>query len=373
MTVLVWCSWVCASGGMERVAANLASGLANLGVRVLLVGPYSNAPDLIRQLHKDVRRIEYQPVATYAGMLQTAGFLKRVVAEHKIDIISAHGSIFPLLPQKVPVIWTEHAVRYPSKRMLSGLRGLLWRQVRRRLHSGRWELVTVSTFIRDNLDSQLRLNRGTGHVIYNALIAADELRALPLPKLQPPYQIGFLGRLEHEKRPEDIFEIDRHLRALDFPCRWHIYGEGSLSKTVRARANENASRFHVHGYAANTAAAFREIDLLLLPSQQEGLPTVILEARMARRLFAAWRTAGIPEAAGPDGCLVDPPFELSRLAHAVAAALKTGALPHGLSDDCDFSRMISRYSSLFEMCVGEPCSRTPSVSQPKPAVLEKRC
>ena len=372
MTVLVWCSWVCASGGMERVAANLASGLANLGVRVLLVGPYLNAPDLIRQLHKDVERIEYQPDATCAGLLRTAGFLKRVVAEHDVDVISAHGSIFPLLPQNVPVIWTEHAVRYPHKRMMSGLRQLLWRQVRSRIQSGRWKLVSVSGFISDHLHDQLRMEPGTGHVIYNALLGAEELRELPAPKLQPPYHIGFLGRLEHEKRPEDIFEIDGHLLTLNCACHWHIYGDGSLSNAIRARAAADPSRFHVHGYAADTAAAFRDIDLLLLPSQLEGLPTVVLEARAAGRLVVGWRTAGIPEAADPDGVLVDPPFELSRLAEAIAAALKRGTLPQGLSEEFDFPGMISRYTTLFERCAKtQPSRPTVSVAEIRPAALDE--
>ncbi len=41
-----------------------------------------------------------------------------------VQVVSAHGSVFPLLASGVPVVWTEHDVRYAGAEMLRGLRGL---------------------------------------------------------------------------------------------------------------------------------------------------------------------------------------------------------------------------------------------------------
>jgi glycosyltransferase involved in cell wall biosynthesis len=343
---------------MERVAGHMAGGLNARGHRVLLVGPYSKAPALRAQIGERVELVEHRPSSTVAGLMETGRFLKDVARRERADVISAHGSVFPLLSGATPVVWTEHAIRYPNGKMISGAKGMLWRLVRRRLETRRWEAVGVSRFVLDSLRTELGLSAGVGRVIYNALPQAAELRALPLPKMTPPYQIGYLGRLEPEKRPQDVFELSRLVEAMGVPCEWRIFGGGSMAAEMTARAKqEGGGRIHVHGYVKDVREAVENVDLLFLSSHSEGLPTVVLEARLARRPVVGWRTAGVPEAAGEEGFLVDPPFELPRFAETIVRALQSGIPAAPPSGNFEFDRMMERYEEAFRSVLAGPAEQ----------------
>jgi glycosyltransferase involved in cell wall biosynthesis len=353
MTVLVWCSLVKASGGSERIAASLASGLTVRGNKVLLVGPYGKAPrDLKERIHPDIRLIDYHPPGGIRGLIKAGNFLRSVVRAHSVDVISAHGNILPVLRTQVPVLWTEHAIRYPNSRMLRDLRAPLWRMVRSRIVSKRWRVVCVSNFVWNDLSDQMDLPSSCGKVIYNGIADAAELSSLPAPRLTRPFQIGFVGRLDAEKHPDDIFELSRLVEEAGIPCEWHVFGEGEMKQELCDRAGaEGSGRVHVHGYVKNITDAFRNIDAVILPSHLEGLPTVVLEARIARRLIFAWKVGGVPEAAGEHGVLVDPPFDLDRLAAGVVSALAHPRVPPPSSRDFEFDRMVSEYAAVLEQMV----------------------
>src|ERR1700738_3932340 len=61
MNVLVWVSSVTLAGGLARVGLSLANGLSRCGVAVVLVGPYCNNPDLIKQIEPSVTYVEHRP------------------------------------------------------------------------------------------------------------------------------------------------------------------------------------------------------------------------------------------------------------------------------------------------------------------------
>jgi glycosyltransferase involved in cell wall biosynthesis len=356
MTVLVWVSSVTHAGGLERVALSLAQGLSSRGTRVVLLGPFCNCPDLREQIEPPVQYIEHRPKRSIKGLLQTCTLLRQVVREQKVDVVSAHGSVFPMLPLAIPVVWTEHGLRYGQRHMLAGPETPLWTLVRYRLQSRKWHFVAVSRFVLSTIRKQLFLDETVGTVIYNGVPAASRLRALPPPRLRPPYHIGFLGRLEPEKRPLDIFELDERLRDLNVPCHWHIFGAGSLEQSIREKAI--ASRRVTFEGVADVVDAFTAIDLLCVPSHMEGLSMVLLEAQLARRPVAAWNTTGLPEAAGEQVALVSPPFLISRMAEAIAATLRAGQVrPAAPSGSWEMSTMLAQYETLLTQATATEYSR----------------
>lgn len=350
MNILVWCSLVKTSGGSERVAASLASGLAQRGNHVLLVGPYDDAPaDLKRRIHPDVAVITYLSPGGLRGLARSRALLRSFIRSHDIDLISAHGSILSMLSVPVPVVWTEHSVRNLRRRMWRSARAPFWWAVRSRLLAKRWGVVGVSKFILNDLRRQMQLPSNCGAVIYNGIPDAEELSRLAPPRLSRPIQLGCIGRLDAEKHPEDIFELSQRVQAAGIPCEWHFFGEGDLKPKILARAQaEGNGRIHVHGYVDSITEAFSRIDGLVLPSRMEGLPTVVLEAKIARRMIFGWNVGGVAEAAAEDSVLVAPPFDLERFAAAIIEALRTPRLPSPYSGDCDFDAMVSRYLSAFD-------------------------
>ncbi len=121
MNVLVWNSWVSPAGGMERVALSIANGLAEREeAHVVLAGPYDTLPMLSSQISARVHFVPCTFDRSVSGLFRNYQSLSRIVQEHDIDVISAHGSLIPLLPMDVPVAWTEHGPRYGDQPIFQG-------------------------------------------------------------------------------------------------------------------------------------------------------------------------------------------------------------------------------------------------------------
>ncbi len=358
MNVLVWNSWVTPAGGMERVALSIANGLAALLDRVVLVGPYQTVPVLRERISPQVEFVPCAFARRPDALLRNYWQLRSLVRQYDIDVISAHGSLLPLLPLDVPVVWTEHGPRYGDRPILHGARALPWRAVQRRLANGDWKLVGCSEYVRRSVCSHLDVPESKAAVILNGVPNSDQLSSLAPPRFEKPFRLGFLGRLEPEKYPFDIFELDRGLVARGIPCEWHVFGDGSLAEEMRGRTAREP-RIHARGLAANPAEAFNQMDALVFLShgQMEGLPTVIIEARQARRPVIAWDVTANPEVAGPYDELV-PPFNLELFADAIGRVLSRAEAPPPADDQFSFERMIHRYVDvLTEQAGGRPYPR----------------
>ncbi len=355
MNVLVWNSWVTPAGGMERVALSIANGLATRLDRVVLVGPYQTVPVLRERISPQVEFVPCAFARRPDALLRNWWQLRSLVRQHDIDVVSAHGSLLPLLPLDVPVVWTEHGPRYGDRPILQGVRTLPWRAVQRRLLYGNWKLVGCSEYVRERVCSQLGLAASKAAVILNGIPNAEQLQRLAPPQFRTPYRLGFVGRLEPEKHPLAIFELDRGLLARGLACEWHVFGEGSLAAEMRRRA-ANEPRIQIRGLSASPAHAFSQMDALVFLShgQMEGLPTVIIEARQARRPVIAWDVTANPEAAGPADVLV-PPFNLELFADAIGRVLSRAEAPPPANDQFSFERMIDCYVDvLTEHAGGRP-------------------
>lgn len=85
--------------------------------------------------------------------------------------------------------------------------------------------------------------------------------------------IAFVGRLSHEKAPDRFIKLAHsfeHQPELEF----HIYGSGEMEDNLRDTAPSNVT---LHGHQT-TSSFWKNIDILVLCSREEGLPMVLLEA-----------------------------------------------------------------------------------------------
>ncbi len=333
---------------MERVALSLANGLAEKsGVSVTLVGPFDQVPSLRERISPEVRYVPCNFERRPDTVLRNAAFLSRIVKEHEIDVVSAHGSLIPLLGLSVPVAWTEHGPRYGDQPVFQGLRRFHWGLVKAHLKRGNWKLVGCSRYVCDRLCEQFELKPEDAAVILNGVPNAERLRNLTPPRFEDTFRIGFLGRLEPEKYPTDIFELDRQMVERGIPCEWQVFGKGSMEDELREKANDNP-RINIRGLANHPAEALAEVDALVFLShgQMEGLPTVILESRLARRPVVAWDVTANPEAAGPADELVKP-FDLNAFADALERVWKRGEPSPEVGQEISYEKMIDEYHCLL--------------------------
>ena len=359
-TVLVWCSWIAVAGGMERIAVAVANGLHANGWRVIFVGPVSPVPSFRARIAPGIEVVDHTPAGPVDKSIGTARFINRLISRYSVDVVSAHGSVLPLIACNAPVVWTEHEIRYGSRDMLSGAKGIFWRVIRGYVRSGRWTMVGVSRYLINQTCRKLNLDPCVATVIYNGIADADELSQLPPPKLDRPYRLGFLGRLVHQKNPLDVFALSEELVRMGVPHEWHVFGEGELLADLQARAKEADGRVLVRGPVKNAKDALAQLDMLVFLSrgEYEGFGLVLLEARLARRLVVAWNAGCMPEAAGDHAALVDPPFDLKNFASRIATELNSGRIPPPAEPNCcSVQTMVNEYDAV--------CTRAISRVQPR--------
>jgi glycosyltransferase involved in cell wall biosynthesis len=112
------------------------------------------------------------------------------------------------------------------------------------------------------------------------------------------YRIGIAGRLVPVKRVdlfiESAFYLKQHHPELSI--HFHIYGDGPLSDNLQAQVRSQQAEDYIHfeGHCENIAQHLGTLDALLMTSDHEGLPMVLLEAMCLKIPIIAHAVGGIP-------------------------------------------------------------------------------
>jgi glycosyltransferase involved in cell wall biosynthesis len=136
---------------------------------------------------------------------------------------------------------------------------------------------------------QIRSNCGipqerVAHIPYGVQrLTEDEvtsLRAAPSPR---PLQLAYVGRLVQTlKRIFDLPLIMHELHRRGLPFKLHLIGSGEDGGQLRELLTANGTERYTQWWGwltpSEVAARLKEIDVLLLPSEVEGLPVALLEA-----------------------------------------------------------------------------------------------
>jgi len=141
----------------------------------------------------------------------------------------------------------------------------------------------------------------------------------------------YVGNLEYVKGPDVLLDALRIIKqsqsgSSDFVL--YFTGNGSLQSELQKRCRQYGMEKNICFYGkvahADMAEWMNIADLLIVPSRNEGVPNVILEAMACELPVVATQVGGIPEVVlnGWTGLLV-PSENLVKLASAINAALNT--------------------------------------------------
>lgn len=144
--------------------------------------------------------------------------------------------------------------------------------------------------------SHVRNCAGVKRVIYNAI---KEPAMITLEKKEPK-RIAFVGRFSQEKNPELFCATSSHYKG---KFEFHMWGGGPLL----SKCKELYPDIIFHGHENDIERIYQNVDLLVLTSDFENCPMVILEAKVRGIPCVAPRVGGIPEIVdgGKDGVLYD--------------------------------------------------------------------
>ena len=128
----------------------------------------------------------------------------------------------------------------------------------------------------------------------------------PTNPIDPKITFGFIGRLSPEKRPLDFVELASYVPEANFV----LAGQGRLLDDLN-RKNESygiLTNFEFLGFTESPMDLYKRIDILVIPSEIEGLPLALLESMSLKIPVIASSVGHIPHLIvdGTNGYLFEP-------------------------------------------------------------------
>ncbi|MEK0430252.1 MAG: hypothetical protein RL139_56, partial [Gemmatimonadota bacterium] len=254
-------------------------------------------------------------IITLMGLLRAgARAVRQEAARWRPDVIHAHwwfpaGLQVRMSGTAVPYVVTLHGsdVRLIGKNPVA-------RWLAARVLDGARRVTAVSSWLR------LRAARPEARVLPMPVDVAT-FHADSTPRA--PTRFVFAGRLNAQKG------LDVALRALpQVPSHatLDVLGDGPWAATLRRDAERLGVAARVRwmgqGGAADLSAAFREATAVLMPSREEGLGLVAVEAQLCGARVIATRSGGLPDVVLPGGGVLVPVDDAEALAAAMTEALR---------------------------------------------------
>lgn len=210
---------------------------------------------------------------------------------------------------RVPVtIRTQHGLSEPFK----GIKGLRHSAAQWLDRScGRWwsdAVISVSAEMMPALQNiygsrtvLVRNGIDTGRV-RSALTREEAKRKLLLPEDAP--LCGLVGRLEPIKRPELFLEMAAVLGRRFPTARFVVAGKGRMEEELKLQASALGlcERLQFLGHRDDAFDVLRALDVLVICSDHEGMPMVLLEALWLEVPVVGRSVGGIREVLGENQC-----------------------------------------------------------------------
>ncbi|HEX4792647.1 MAG TPA: glycosyltransferase family 4 protein [Humisphaera sp.] len=163
--------------------------------------------------------------------------------------------------------------------------------------------------------------------------------AIDLPPAMPDFnrpvksgvaRIGFIGRLDPVKRVEYLVVAMNHVRG----AHLQIFGAGERRAALEELIDQQklADRVTLRGPSSGPMEALRQIDVLVLPSEAEGFPLVLIEAMATGVPIVATDAPGIRDVVSNGATALMVP---------VGSPTKLGAAIQRLVDDAPLRRRLA--------------------------------
>jgi glycosyltransferase involved in cell wall biosynthesis len=175
----------------------------------------------------------------------------------------------------------------------------------------------------------------TTHVVYEGIDTSLFSRG---DRAQSRRHLGLAGEAQRVLFVGNLIPLKGVLRLIEACSRLikegvnlelDILGGGPQRDTVHARisALALADRVHLRGWQdqAELVHWYRAADLVVLPSDSEGIPNVLVEAAACGTPFVATAVGGVPEIGHLSPFALVPPGDIDVLTEAIRSALKNPA------------------------------------------------
>lgn len=325
--------------GAEQVALELAAELDRRGHDDRMVAVSSG--------HRGETVDGLPPLVATGGqsavtLLRATLALRRLVRRSPVDVVLSHGAAATLvaasaLPRRGPALVWQRILGLVAG-SFSGALGATWRLAVRRIDGA--VLLTPS------MEEETRRIgfRGPVRVIPNARrterfagldrdrAAADLRRELDVEPDTP--LIGLVGYLVPQKGPTRAVEVLASVRAAGVAAHLIVAGDGPMFAAMAERAEDLGVGANVSllGHRDDVVQVLGALDVLLLTSDDEGVPGVLIEAALAACPVVSFPVGDVAEVIddGVTGVVLAEP-SVQAMATAVADLLARPPAPAAMA------------------------------------------
>ena len=297
-------------------------------------------------LYRLFRRERFDIVHTHTTKAGVLGRISAVCAGVPAVIHSPHGHIFygyfgPLVSKAVVVL--ERFMTHFTDKIIA-LTELEKRDLVTFKVAGPEKIVVINSGL--ELNNYRKINVDTGRIRDGLGLEEDMALA------------GFVGRLEPVKGPEYFIRAAALVAGELTEVKFLIVGEGSLRNKLESECEKSGIRDKVifTGWREDITEILSILNVLVLPSLNEAVGRVLIEAGACGVPVVAARVGGVPEVVKDNqtGILV-PPGEPEALAGAMIALLEDKEKRQRMGERAEnwvgakfgVNKMVERVSSLY--------------------------
>ncbi len=274
------------SGGAERVLLNIMNYLDreifNLSLLI-----FQDGGSLMDNLKEDIKVYNLNSKSTLQGiplLLKKIYILKPDIIFSGIGNLNLYLSIFiPIIKLFLPK--TIFIARQASILTLNNSQEkspLLYKWLYKRVYKNYNRVICQSLYMQRDLIDNFTFPKEKSVVINNP-IDIEGLKRLSAEQIEYPFnnsiRLIHIGQLRYEKRQDLLL---RAFSKLDSRYSLTIIGDGVKRDELESLAHQLNiyDRVAFLGYQKNPYSYLREADILLLTSEYEGFPNVLLEANL---------------------------------------------------------------------------------------------
>lgn len=289
--------------GAERVVLTLARHLSG---RCDIELSTAVNPGTLQHALREVPGLTSNELPPRGNVISLGLALRRLMSSARPDVVSSHHRLATLLTRPfrgdARVVHTVHVA--PVGRTRVSWFGDV--------------TVCVGEHLRGDLASRFGIDPARVRVIVNGV---DDYADVARVAHTGPLVFGVLGRFTEQKGHRLLIDA-LHILSERGPAAGlvRLFGEGELEQELRGAVASHGLD-HIVEFAGwkPTPEALGAIDVLVLPSQWEGVPLVLLEAWSAGLPVIATAVDGVLDVADPTSVELVP----ARDAHALAGALES--------------------------------------------------
>lgn len=320
-------------GGAERIMLNLAHGIAQRGFTVDLVVGISDGP-LLEQVPDCINLVELGASRSIYALPALLRYLREVkpyamlTALNRVNLMAVWARRLTGYPTRLVI--TEHNTLSVGTKNTKMLREKMYPLLANLFYPWADGIIGVSQGVSDDLAETAHIDHARIDVIYNPVITEEMKQkaeaVLDHPWIGPnePPVLLAIGRLSEQKNFALLLEAFHKLRQ-DRTARLIILGEGPKRAELEQQIADLdiVDDVSLPGWVENPYAYMVQTDALVLSSNWEGLPTVLIEALYCKTNIISTDCPSGPQevlAGGQYGQIV-PMDDAAALADAMATAL----------------------------------------------------